>query len=344
MKAHLVNVALVAVIVLAVAQPTFGRQQREPLPTANFYSKSLHYTNKGIEFIVSKEHGGLELLTGMTAEQLGCIAAGCHATSCDVCHMKTVNGKSTYSTDTTTVIRACHRCHGEMEKDSPDVHFAKGMSCVQCHAGKEIHGDGIEHKTYMEPGFDGAKCESCHTTTSSSRSHTVHKGKISCDVCHTAETVTCFNCHIDTRLALKKDVQIPLKNMFWLINHDGKVKLANMLSYVYKNKTMITFAPAYFHTIKKEGKKCQECHGTKIVMDVKKNDIHPVWWEKGEMKGTAGVIPVVDGLNWNLVYCDYKDTVWIPLKNPEKPLLNYSGFCTPLTAAQLAKLAVAQKE
>ena len=56
------------------------------------------------------------------------------------------------------------------------------------------------------------------------------------------------------------------------------------------------------------------------------------------------MIPVVDGVNWNLVYCDYSDTVWTPLKNPEKPLLNYSGFCTPLTPAQLSRLSVAQKK
>jgi hypothetical protein len=238
---------------------------------------------------------------------------------------------------------ACHRCHGQLEKDNPDVHFAKGMKCMDCHSTREIHGDGLAHNTYMEPGFFDTKCENCHSKISQSESHTVHGGKLDCSVCHTAQYVTCLNCHISARLEAKKDVQIPLENMFFLINHDGKVTLGNLLSYVYLNKTMITIAPSYSHVITKKARKCEECHNSKIVQDISKNKFKMVRWENGTMKNVEGVIPVLDGMKWDLVYLDRKDTAWIPLSNPAEPLLNYSGYCTPITQEQFRKIENKQK-
>lgn len=318
-------------------------QDQKPFPTDNYYAKSLHYTNKGIEYVYSKENGGLERITGMSADELGCLKAKCHATSCDLCHRKEVDGKPAYSTDPSIALEACHKCHGELEKDNPDVHFAKGMKCMDCHTSREIHGDGIEHKTYMEPGFFDVKCENCHSKINQSLSHTVHGGKLECAVCHTAKTVTCFNCHIGTRIKEKKDVQIPVENMFFLINHDGKIKLGNLLTYVYQNKTMITIAPAFSHTITKKSKSCEECHATKIVRDIGKNKLIMTSWENGKIKNVEGVIPVLDGMKWDLVFLDRNDTIWTPLSNPEPPILNYSGYCTPITKEQYKKLEIIRR-
>ncbi|MDH4222029.1 MAG: hypothetical protein OEV55_00670 [candidate division Zixibacteria bacterium] len=102
-------------------------QEQKPIPQENFYQKSLHYTNKGIEYLYSKEQGGIERITGMTASELGCLNSKCHVQSCDVCHLKEVDGISTYSSEVAKAPQICHRCHGEMEKDNPDVHFTKGM-------------------------------------------------------------------------------------------------------------------------------------------------------------------------------------------------------------------------
>ena len=314
-------------------------QEEKPLPTENFYTKSLHYTNKGIEFLYSKEQGGLERLTGLSANVLGCSKSKCHATSCDACHAKEMNGKVTYSLDKTVALHACHQCHGEMDKDTVDVHFSKGMKCLDCHSLREIHGDGVSYNTYMQPGFYDTRCEKCHPKIGRSRSHILHEGKVDCVVCHTAETVICLNCHIDEDL---KTTQIVLTKMLFLINHEGKVTAGNMLSYVYQNRTMITFAPVYYHSIKKQGRQCKECHDSKIVRDIKDRAFKPVRWEKGAMKNVEGVIPVVDGMMWNLVYLARKDTAWIPLTDPAEPLLNYSGYCTPLTHEQFGKLSKAQ--
>jgi hypothetical protein len=306
-------------------------------PKENFYNKSLHYTNKGIEFICSREQGGLERMTGLSAKQMNCVLAKCHVTTCDECHKKEITGKDYYSVEQAKTEEACQRCH-PVEKDDPDIHFRNGMKCMDCHSSREIHGDGIEHMTYMEPGFFDTRCENCHKSISQSTSHKVHKGKLDCTPCHVREMMTCVNCHIDTRLASGKDISIALNNMYFLVNHDDRIKLANFLSYVYGNKTMITLAPAFPHSIKKEGRKCPECHNSQIARYIKNNTFTPLRWEKDSLMNVQGVIPVLEGMKWNMVFLTREDGKWRPLENPEEPLIHFSGYCTPLNQAQFDKL------
>lgn len=45
---------------------------------------------------------------------------------------------------------------------TPDVHFARGLGCIDCHTEKEVHGDGFVYAKrhyYVE-----VRCESCHGT------------------------------------------------------------------------------------------------------------------------------------------------------------------------------------
>lgn len=305
---------------------------------SNFYSSSIHATNRGIGFIYSKENGGLERLTGKTVVEMGCYKSKCHASTCDDCHGKTVEGKISYSSDTATLYYACKKCHGDLAKDNPDVHFSAGMKCMSCHTSREIHGDGIEHSSYMEPGFFDTKCINCHGKLSESLSHSLHKNIVDCIACHDAESTTCFNCHVDNRLkGIKPDV-IPRKNLAFLLNHNGKVTLGNMLTYVYKNKTMVTFATTFGHSISKTGRKCDECHGTQITREMQTRKFRILWWKDDSLYNAKGVVPVIDDYDWNLVFMDQKNGKWIPVKKPPKPLLNYSGFCSPLTKTQFEKL------
>lgn len=47
-------------------------------------------------------------------------------------------------------------------KQVPDVHFTRGMSCIDCHTERELHGDGqIYRKRHYEVEV---RCESCHGT------------------------------------------------------------------------------------------------------------------------------------------------------------------------------------
>jgi hypothetical protein len=320
----------------------FGQEEQQASKD-NFYNKSLHYTNRGIEFLWAREQGGLERLVGLSAADLGCLQSKCHVQTCDECHEKLVDGKSSYSLEPARAQEVCDKCH-PVAKDDPDVHFQAGMKCMDCHTAREIHGDGIAHNTYMEPGFFDTRCEKCHISLSQTVSHTVHQNKLSCETCHTREFITCINCHIDTRLKENKDIQIELKDLIFLINHDGQVTTANFMTHVYQKKPMITIAPYFSHSIKKEGRQCPECHNTSIVKDIRKNRFIPFKWENDQIKQITGIIPVLEGMKWNLIYLDYQQGQWSLISDPAEPLLNYSGYCSPLTEQQFAKLAQARKK
>ncbi len=53
--------------------------------------------------------------------------------------------------------------HGHAySRQTPDVHFARGLACIDCHTEKEMHGDGFVYAKrhyYVE-----VRCESCHGT------------------------------------------------------------------------------------------------------------------------------------------------------------------------------------
>jgi hypothetical protein len=325
---------IVPLLALLAAIPAFGQT---PPGEDNFYSRSLHFTNRGIEFVYAKENGGLERLTGMSAEKLGCLKASCHVTSCDTCHRREVDGKVSYSVEQARSGEACARCHDADPKD-PDVHRQAGMKCMACHTSREVHGDGVAHDTYQQPGVIETRCEKCHAAIAKTASHTVHKGKLDCGVCHVRDVPTCFNCHLESRMAKKKSSSIERHGLFFLVNHDGRVTLANFLSYVYKNGTMITLAPTSPHSITRAGRRCPDCHGTSNVRAVAAGTLVLSRFSAGELKTAEGVIPVVDGMKWNLVFLDRDGDRWVPLANPAPPLVNFSGLAAPLTRAQLASL------
>ena len=329
---------IVPLLALLVAIPAFGQT---PPEEDNFYSRSLHFTNRGIAFVYAKENGGLERLTGLSAEQLGCLKASCHVKSCDTCHKREADGKVSYSVEQARSGEACTRCH-DADPKVPDVHRQAGMKCMACHTSREIHGDGVAHDTYQQPGVLETRCEKCHAGIAKTASHTVHKGKLDCGTCHVRDVPTCFNCHIESRLANKKGSSIERHGIFFLVNHDGRVGLANFLSYVYKKGTMITLAPTSPHSITKAGRACPACHGTQIARDVAAGTLVLSRFSDGELKSVEGVIPVVEGMTWNLAFLDRDGDRWVPMTSPSPPLVNFSGFCTPLTRAQLANLEKAR--
>ena len=332
----------VMAFVLLASGPAMAADEAAPASEESFYSKSLHYTNRGIEFLYSKEQGGLERLTGIPAAEMGCLKSKCHVQSCDTCHREAVGGKAAYSVKAARSQEACKTCH-PVEKDDPDAHFRRGMKCMDCHSARDIHGDGTLWNTYMQPGALDARCETCHATISRTISHTVHGGKLDCSTCHALEFITCFNCHVDTRLKGGKDASIERRGLFFLVNHDGKVTLANVLSYVYGKGTMITVAPYFPHSVTRQGRACDACHASAIVAEVKAGTLVPFMWKDGEASSVRGVIPVVEGMKWNLAFLGRDGDRWVPLADPAEPLVNFSGYCTPLSREQLARLERAQR-
>jgi len=320
-------------------------QEKAPPREKNFYENSLHYTNKGLEFWYSKEQGGLERITGIPFSELPC--ANCHVRTCDTCHKKEVNGKAAYSLEPAKAQEVCQNCHSleslEKAKKNPedptvDVHFKKGMKCMDCHTVREIHGDGTAYNSLQQPGALDVRCENCHEKISEHLSHTVHAKKVDCNSCHVRDVPSCYNCHFETRVKEGKSVSVPLENLLFLVNHDKRVTLANFHTFVYQNKTMITFAPSFPHSIMKEGRKCEDCHQTKIIQDIKKNRFNLVSFDKGKIKNVQGIIPVLEGMKWNLIFMNYENGKWIPIQNPVQPLFNFAGYSSPLTQEQFTKL------
>lgn len=312
----------------------------------NFYEKSLHYTNRGLEYWYSKDNGGLERLTGIPFADLGC--GNCHVRSCDACHAKEEGGAAAYSVEKARSEASCEKCHGmeslafarKNPKDpAADVHFAKGMKCMGCHTAREIHGDGTAYDSMQSPGVMDVRCEKCHADLSGCPSNAVHKGKLDCSACHTRNIQSCYNCHFDTKVDEKKSVSLPLNNMLFLINRSGKVTTANLHTFVYRDKTMIVFAPAFSHTIMKKGRKCGDCHDTPILRDMKAGTFRPAAWEGGTLRNAEGIIPVLDRYDWKFVFFNYRQGKWIPIEKPAVPLLNYSGYSKPITEEQFSRLA-----
>jgi N-acetylneuraminic acid mutarotase len=71
MHARLRSLARVASFLLAISCSRSIAQEQKPLPVENFYAKSLHLTNRGIESTCSNEQGSLEHLTGLSAGGIG---------------------------------------------------------------------------------------------------------------------------------------------------------------------------------------------------------------------------------------------------------------------------------
>ncbi len=315
------------------------------------FEKSLHYTANGLRYWYSKEQGGMEILTNTPAEEVNCTK--CHIESCDQCHIKEIDGKKIYSLQSAKSEQACRDCHGYggIQKDEKgneipitDVHFKAGMKCMDCHTNREIHGDGIEYNSAADEGALDVKCENCHSELSKNMSHNLHSKNIACMACHVAERPSCHNCHFDTRIKDKKSYSFEFKNLHFLVNQKGKVTLATMLSFVYKNKTMISFGPKFVHNVKKEGRGCKECHNADLLREVRENKLVLATYENDKMSNVEGIIPVMDGFKWNLFWMNWEDGKWIPIKEPSQPIIRYSRYCSPITKEQFNKMEEAAKK
>lgn len=138
----------------------------------------------------------------------------CHA-SCGDCHVKSpvisgissglIKGHKFVKRDEGKTCALCHggRVYPEFTGEyggSADVHYQKGMICVDCHKKAELHGDGRIYTSRKEIK-DKPSCVGCHKTGSektekAKSAHTQHGEKLSCYTCHSGGTYrNCFDCH-----------------------------------------------------------------------------------------------------------------------------------------------------
>lgn len=335
---------LIAILVfLGFSASSFSQGTKEH--KCMFKSSSLHYTAQGMAYWYDKSQGGLETITGIAYEDLGC--KNCHIESCDICHKTEKEGKAVYSNEAARNQDMCLKCHAREisimkineEANTPDVHFAAGMQCMDCHTTREMHGDGVEYLSMKQQGAMDVMCEQCHDNITRTISHIIHGDNVDCKSCHVHQVVSCTNCHFETMVNEGKRVAVPVAGWQFLMNYNGKVTSANMQTFVAKgNKTFLIFAPQFSHSVSKEGKKCEDCHANTNVNKVEKGSIELTWLENDKVEQIKGVIPVVEGVQYNTVYQDFKDGKWTPIENPEKPVIQYVGFGSPLSKEQLSKL------
>lgn len=345
MKRNLPIFLFLLLVVLALFSNSASSQEDKTATIIKDYKTSLHATGSGMKHWYSKEQGGTELVFGAPYDQLNC--SGCHDKSCDSCHEIFTNEKGEKVVKAVKPENACLECHfvekaelGKLKKEngSADVHFIKGMKCMDCHTSREMHGDGKQYDSFQQTGAMDVSCETCHTDLTTIESHQVHGNKLSCNSCHVRNIPTCYNCHFDTKTNKGKSVSPQLEGMLFLVNHKGQVNPANLHTFVAGNKAMIVFSPFFSHSIMKEGRTCAECHESDLLLDIRKNNFYPVTWENGKLRNVKGVIPVAEKMKWNFVYLKNEDKTWLPLEAPSDVRINYSGFCSPLTQEQLSRL------
>lgn len=178
------------------------------------YKNSLHYTTAGLRHGVmgrfSKEE--LKIFDEKVFEKS---CRSCHS-SCGECHVKSpviggvsiglIKGHRFVKRDEEKTCALCHggRVYPEFTGKfggTPDIHYQKGMICIDCHKKNEFHGDGNHYLSRKEVKEKPA-CLKCHKpgeekTEKAKSAHETHAQKLSCASCHASEGYNnCYDCHL----------------------------------------------------------------------------------------------------------------------------------------------------
>ncbi|MHB8772913.1 MAG: cytochrome c3 family protein [Syntrophales bacterium] len=178
------------------------------------YATALHYTSAGQKHGTAARFSPAEQKV-FDAKVFEKSCRSCHA-SCGDCHVKspTISGLSTGLLKGHRFVKkdegkTCALCHGgrvypEFTGEyggSPDVHYQKGMVCMDCHKKTEFHGDGKAYASRQERK-DRPSCLTCHPagkekTEKAKSAHATHSGKMSCAACHASgQYRNCYDCHL----------------------------------------------------------------------------------------------------------------------------------------------------
>lgn len=222
------------------------------------YDTSLHKTLSGIDTAfrqVAGEDFGID-----TPEY--CFS--CHIENCTGCHVV-----HKYIPEMSDCIK-CHRTGmnyiGTSEfgqKATPDVHYEKGLDCLDCHDIDKIHGDGKKY-TFADEAIE-IDCEDCHLTGKfvSGReakydpgidAHKLHPD-LDCSACHAGYYTTCYNCHLETGA-----IEGYTTSDFHLMKYGGKYKPAYVQTVKLGDKVSKGATVTSPHTITPNARKCEDCH------------------------------------------------------------------------------------
>ena len=172
----------------------------------------LHSTVGGMQLALIQRGGSLNAGTPLdTAFDNHCNT--CH-TSCGQCHISrpTTLGGGLIAGHTVkkvpSMMENCAGCHGarvaaeyfgQNEGIPGDVHWTRnGMTCYTCHDQDEMHGVGQDPASNRFHQTSTPDCTDCHTDISTSNTqHTLHLDRVACQVCHSIENKSCYNCHVE---------------------------------------------------------------------------------------------------------------------------------------------------
>jgi hypothetical protein len=182
--------------------------------TANFTTSIHHGTGQKRKVAMRSGLSGAEEFDQLPAHQIegyndNC--AHCHGT-CGNCHVvRPASGGGGLSkghnfNKTPDMLNVCVTCHvsrgghaylGVAPGTDPDLHLKQmGFTCLNCHDGHELHGDGqpVEQRyAYSEL----PECEGCHEGLEKANNyHKMHYDDFNCQVCHSQNYNSCGSCHI----------------------------------------------------------------------------------------------------------------------------------------------------
>ena len=178
------------------------------------YKTSLHYSLRGMKApLMERADDSATVHKAIDGAFNNC--SRCHA-SCGQCHVSRpvhVSGgllKGHLFQKSPQMELTCAGCHdstvqefkGGFKDVKPDLHFADlDMSCMDCHKAEQMHGDGKEYPNRYAVE-DGPKCMDCHDGiyeegADNKGTHTLHRGRVSCQVCHSQAYANCSACHLE---------------------------------------------------------------------------------------------------------------------------------------------------
>lgn len=312
---------------------------------------SLHATAAGMEDWYTQPDGYGNMIN-VPYDDLGC--GGCHvdAEREDVCLECHEDVEAAFlGTEVIDYEQSClTACHGRQRAEAaiglPDVHRDAGMNCGECHTSNEIHGDGNPDAHMFERDVFEVTCLDCHgeggdaTPVSTRQSHTIHGDELSCEACHQAASVSCYNCHFAEEVENNRKVAYSkFSDWVFLGNYRGKVYPMNFQSVEYEGQTFNAWGPFHGHTITAQGRNCNACHSNDALLDLDRDGtLKLVEWDEdlNKLVYRRGIIPLTPDFQDTFLF-DYvtKDAGggWIFLE--EGPDQTQIRFGTPLTTEQL---------
>ncbi len=325
---------------------------------------SLHATRRGKTTFFSADNGGFGAVSGLDIHDIWCL--NCHGGSrAD----GTPTNSSTYHPDCSdchltpgdAVGEAiCLKCHDRRRIELnrfTDVHRDQGMTCMDCHTIREIHGDGTPYPSMMEPGAMDVTCEGCHPEPPDNTSHSIHRPRVHCSACHAQAVVACYNCHFQRDEGGERPITHvgpTMRNFMFLVRQTktGQVHAASMVPAVWQDSSFVLITPYASHTITAKGRPCDTCHYNENVreyMDTGRLTITRWDADVSQLSQPEGVIPIPP--DWREAmqfdFIKYLRNSDLPEDDPGQWDFLKSGadlmqmmYAEPLTAEQIEHLKV----